>query len=47
MDSGHVLYARSENVYFLKFTGDVRLTLCSAVDRFLQEISSAPIMMIF
>ncbi len=38
MKSGRVLYVKSEEVYIVKFVGNVRLTLCSEVDQFLQEI---------
>ncbi len=38
MKSGRVLYVKSEEVYILKFVGDVRLTLCSEVDQFLQKM---------
>jgi anti-anti-sigma factor len=36
--SGRILVAAHEGVYILKFVGDVRLTLCVAVDGFLDQM---------
>ncbi len=35
MSSGKILFAEHSGNYLLKFVGDVRLTLCSALDQFL------------
>jgi len=42
MSSGKILVARNNGVYVLKFIGDVRLTLCAALDIFLEKIVAEP-----
>lgn len=37
-NSGKILVARKNGVYVLKFVGDVRLTLCTALDIFLERM---------
>lgn len=39
---GQILAGQHDGVYLLRFEGDVRLTLCSAVDRFLDEMFADP-----
>jgi len=38
MDQGKILVGEHNGVYVLKFTGDVRVTLCSTVDSFLSSL---------
>jgi len=38
MASGKILVAKKNGVYVLKFVGDVRLTLCTALDVFLDQL---------
>ncbi len=38
MQSGKILVAEKEGHYVLKFIGDVRLTLCSTLDHFLEHM---------
>ncbi len=35
---GKILVAQHDGVYLMKFVGDVRVTLCTAVDQFLQSM---------
>ncbi|MFB9884891.1 STAS domain-containing protein [Balneatrix alpica] len=42
MQSGKILVAKQEGTYVLKFCGDVRLTLCSALDQFLETMLTDP-----
>lgn len=42
MNSGKILVAKKHGVYVLKFVGDVRLTLCTALDIFLERMISDP-----
>lgn len=42
MSTGHILAADKDGVYVLKFTGDVRLTLCSTLDAFLDKMFADP-----
>lgn len=42
MSSGKILVAKNNGVYVLKFNGDVRLTLCAALDIFLEKIVAEP-----
>jgi len=42
MSSGKILVAKNNGVYVLKFTGDVRLTLCAALDIFLEKMIAEP-----
>jgi anti-anti-sigma regulatory factor len=42
MNSGKILVAQNNGVYVLKFNGDVRLTLCAALDIFLEKMMSEP-----
>lgn len=39
---GKILVADHEGTYLLRFEGDVRLTLCVAIDEFLQKMFDAP-----
>lgn len=38
MQNGKIMVAENQDVYVLKFTGDVRLTLCSTIDALLKRI---------
>lgn len=38
MQNGKILFAEQDGHYILKFVGDVRLTLCSSLDRFLERM---------
>jgi len=40
MNSGKILVAKKQGVYVLKFLGDVRLTLCAALDIFVERMLS-------
>ncbi|MCF7981676.1 MAG: STAS domain-containing protein [Pseudomonadales bacterium] len=40
MNSGKILVAKKQGVYVLKFVGDVRLTLCAALDIFVERMMS-------
>ena len=40
--AGRILVAEHDGVYLMKFVGDVRLTLCAAVDQFLDTMLSDP-----
>jgi len=42
MSSGKILVAKNNGVYVLKFQGDVRLTLCAALDIFLEKMIAEP-----
>lgn len=42
MNSGKILVAKNNGVYVLKFKGDVRLTLCAALDIFLEKMIAEP-----
>lgn len=42
MQAGRILQASRNGVYVLKLMGDVRLTLCTALDEFIEEMFSAP-----
>lgn len=42
MNSGKILVAQNNGVYVLKFKGDVRLTLCAALDIFLEKMMAEP-----
>lgn len=42
MNSGKILVAKHNGVYVLKFNGDVRLTLCAALDIFLEKLVAEP-----
>lgn len=39
---GRILVAEHDGVYLLRFVGDVRVTLCAAVDRFVDELLANP-----
>ena len=39
-NNGRILVAHHEGVYLMKFVGDVRVTLCAAVDTFLDSMLS-------
>lgn len=39
---GRILVADHDGTYLLRFEGDVRLTLCVAIDDFLQQMFAAP-----
>ena len=43
MSMGNILTADKDGVYILKFIGDVRLNLCSALDAFLDEMFQNPV----
>jgi anti-anti-sigma factor len=38
MDAGKILVAQSQGIYILKFTGDVRLSLCSTLDQYIDRM---------
>ncbi len=38
MQNGKILFAEQDGHYILKFVGDVRLTLCSTLDHFLESM---------
>lgn len=38
MDAGKILVAQSKGIYILKFTGDVRLSLCSTLDQYIDRM---------
>lgn len=42
MNSGKILVAENNGAYVLKFEGDVRLTLCAALDIFLEKVMATP-----
>ncbi|MCL6272104.1 STAS domain-containing protein [Sansalvadorimonas sp. 2012CJ34-2] len=42
MSAGKIQYAESDGSFILKFIGDVRLTLCSALDKTLESILQHP-----
>lgn len=42
MSSGKILVAKKRGVYVLKFVGDVRLTLCAALDIFVERMMADP-----
>lgn len=41
MTTGRIQFAESEDTFILKFIGDVRLTLCAALDAYIEKIFSA------
>lgn len=41
MREGSILFARKGNSYVLKFVGEVRLTLCTTLDRHLEQVLAA------
>lgn len=41
MTTGRIQFAESEGTFVLKFIGDVRLTLCAALDAYIERIFSA------
>lgn len=40
MTAGKIQFAESEGTFVLKFVGDVRLTLCAALDAYIEKIFS-------
>ena len=38
MDAGKILVAQSQGIYIVKFVGDVRLNLCSTLDKYTDEM---------
>lgn len=40
MTTGKIQFAESEGTFILKFIGDVRLTLCAALDAYIEKIFS-------
>ena len=42
MDSGKILVAKKNGVYVLKLEGDVRLTICAALETFLEKMMLEP-----
>jgi len=40
---GRILVAHHDGVYLMKFTGDVRVTLCTTVDSFLDSMFKDPV----
>ena len=40
--SGRILVAEEDGVFLMKFEGDVRITLCAAIDRFLDTMFETP-----
>ncbi|MFA5679162.1 MAG: anti-sigma factor antagonist RssC [Pseudomonas sp.] len=41
MTTGRIQFAESDGTFVLKFLGDVRLTLCAALDAYIEKIFSA------
>ncbi|SES13398.1 anti-anti-sigma factor [Halopseudomonas bauzanensis] len=41
MTTGRIQFAESESTFILKFIGDVRLTLCAALDAYIEKIFSS------
>lgn len=41
MTTGRIQYAESDGTVILKFLGDVRLTLCTALDAYIEKVVSA------
>lgn len=41
MTTGRIQFAESEGTFVLKFIGDVRLTLCAALDAYIEKIFNA------
>lgn len=41
MTTGRIQYAESDGTVILKFLGDVRLTLCAALDAYIEKVVSA------
>lgn len=41
MSTGKIQFAEAEGTFVLKFIGDVRLTLCAALDAYIEKIFSA------
>lgn len=41
MSQGSIFYAMLDNHYVIKFTGEVRLTLCSSLDAHLEKVISS------
>lgn len=41
MNTGRIQFAEAEGTFVLKFIGDVRLTLCAALDAYIEKIFSA------
>lgn len=42
MQAGKIYVAEHEGVYVLQLTGDVRLTLCTTIDEYLQRVFESP-----
>ena len=42
MQSGKILVAQLEGTFVIKFTGDVRLTLCTTIDAFFSKMFTTP-----
>ncbi len=42
MQAGRILVAEHDGVFVLKFLGDVRVTLCSSLDQFVESMFSQP-----
>jgi anti-anti-sigma factor len=42
MQAGRILYAEHQGMYVIKLLGDVRLTLCAALDEFLERMFNNP-----
>lgn len=42
MSSGRILVARQGGVYLLKLTGDVRVTLCTSIADYIEQIFTGP-----
>ena len=40
MNTGRIQFAESEGTFVLKFLGDVRLTLCTALDAYIEKVFS-------
>ena len=40
MNTGRIQFAESEGTFVLKFLGDVRLTLCTALDAYIENVFS-------
>lgn len=41
MNQGSIFYAMRDNHYVIKFTGEVRLTLCSSLDAHIEKVVSS------
>lgn len=42
MNTGRIQFAESDGTFILKFLGDVRLTLCAALDAYIDKVFATP-----